>query len=466
MKSKRTKATRKITMLLAMTMLSEQLVSTGAVLYAHAEDVTSAEYTIEHGVTSSWDGGCTAEIILTNKADVDTEKWSVSFCTCDEITNLWGGQITDCQEITESYYGEGRVEVFEENKEEVLSETDNYREETEVAPLEDEVDKETEASEDVASEEKINDTEEAETDFTDVLEEKAEEEAYAVLSEEALEVDIVEFDETEVFKEIEDEAKHYYSYTVECLDYNAAIPAGGSVRIGYSANGKEHDIWEKKATIEFKKDEVEEKTIPVGGIYVGEGYTVEVVVPAYWENAYNVQLKITNISEEIIHNWAFVMETADDIVNLYNAVELSNKEGVRLIKNVGYNQDIPVGGTIEVGYTASYEKNADVPSGFALSQIETEVTTDECEVSIFITDEWGNGGLAQIAIKNNSELPIEDWMIKFDSALDIKEIWGGVIESHEGEHYFIRNAEYAQNIAVGESWTVGILFSGDMLDMC
>ena len=56
-------------------------------------------------------------------------------------------------------------------------------------------------------------------------------------------------------------------------------------------------------------------------------------------------------------------------------------------------------------------------------------------------------------------------MIEFDSALDIKEIWGGVIESHEGEHYFIRNVEYAQNILPGESWTIGILFNGEAAEI-
>ena len=125
MKTKRFKSSRKITALLSAIMLSEQLASTGAVIYAHAEDAVPAKYTIEHKVTSSWDGGCTAEIILTNNADVATENWSVTFCSSDEITNLWGGKITDCQEITESYYAEGLVEVFKEDDDAPLEANDN-----------------------------------------------------------------------------------------------------------------------------------------------------------------------------------------------------------------------------------------------------------------------------------------------------------------------------------------------------
>ena len=247
------------------------------------------------------------------------------------------------------------------------------------------------------------------------------------------------------------------------------IAAGDHITIGYNADGNNHDIWDATAEIVLKEveqvEEVEEAAVPTGGTYEGDGYSVEVRVPAHWDGAYNVQLSITNMSEETLHNWAFVMETNDSISGLYNAVELSNNDGVRLIKNAGYNQDIPAGGTVEIGYTANYDENFDVPSDFALSQIEKEVTTAECEVSLFITEEWEDGGLAEIILTNISEQPIEDWMLEFDSELDIVNIWDGVIVSHDGEHYYIRNAEYAQNIEVGESWTVGVLFSGNTADI-
>ena len=86
-------------------------------------------------------------------------------------------------------------------------------------------------------------------------------------------------------------------------------------------------------------------------------------------------------------------------------------------------------------------------------------------MSLFVTDEWEDGGMAQIILGNISDQPIEDWMLEFDSTLEITDLWGGVIESHEGEHYFIRNAEYAQNIPVGETWTVGMLFRGDAAEI-
>ncbi|MBR3515956.1 MAG: cellulose binding domain-containing protein [Lachnospiraceae bacterium] len=509
MKTRRNKVTRKITVLLSAIMLSEQLAGTGAVLYAHAEDEAVAEYTIEHNVNNSWDGGCSAEIILTNLADRETQDWKITFCTKDKITNLWGGSIVDCQEyLVEAAsveLGENEEDYTEEEEVDAESEETNDSGESEdtEATEEAEVDEEAEAdaelaevteeseatekSETVAEESEIEEAEETkdaeevqneETEVSEDSEETAEDSAEVEeaeveeatesenVADEVLEEELVEVveEETDEVEESEEDAI-YYQYTIEALDYNAIIAAGNRIAIGYNAEGDDHDIWDAKAEIVLKEveqvEELEEAAVLAGSTYEGDGYTVEVKIPAYWDGAYNVQMVITNTGAETIHNWAFVMETADVITGLYNAVELSNDNNVRLIKNVGYNQDIPVGGSVEVGYTAYYDGNFDVPGDFALSQIETEVTTMECEVSLFISDEWEDGGLAEIIIKNISELPIEDWMIEFDSTLDIKEIWGGVIESHEGEHYFIRNVEYAQNILPGENWNIGFLFSGE-----
>lgn len=96
---------------------------------------------------------------------------------------------------------------------------------------------------------------------------------------------------------------------------------------------------------------------------------MEVIVSDSWEGAYNVKLQISNTSEETIHNRGMIMKTSDMISGLYNTVELSEKDGTYLLKNAGYNQDIPAGGSVEVGYTAFYEGDFDVPKEFALSHI-------------------------------------------------------------------------------------------------
>ena len=116
MKTKQSKVTRRITMALSAIMLSEQLAGTGAVLYSHAEDEIKTEYKIEHSVNSSWDGGCNANIILTNLADRDTQDWSITFCTEDKIESIWGGTITECLEINKAEELEEAEEIKEDEE--------------------------------------------------------------------------------------------------------------------------------------------------------------------------------------------------------------------------------------------------------------------------------------------------------------------------------------------------------------
>lgn len=368
-----TKENHIIAALLAVVILIEQIVAISPMHYVNAQGDTEVEYSIDHKVNSSWNGGCNAEIIMKNISNAGTKDWSISFSTYDDITDIWGGKITECMEISDE-----------------------------------------------------NDT----TRF-----------------------------------------QSYYRYTVKAENYTASIASGAQVNIGYNAIGDIHDIWDTEAELVFDDTEAGpglnggNDAAPVGGTYIGEGYTVDVVVADAWEGAYNVKLKINNTSEEKIHNWGFVMKTSDKISGLYNAVELSDNDGVRLIKNAGYNQDIAVGGCVEVGYTAFYETGADVPQEFALSHIKKEVDSAECEVSLFVTDEWEEGGMAQIIIENTSDQVIEDWILEFDSDMDMAGIWGGVIESHNDEHYFIRNADYAQNIPAEETQVVGILFNGIATDI-
>ena len=102
MKAKRTKVTRKFTAAMSALMIAGQFASTGAI-YAHAENASGVDYSVEQNVTSSWYGGCCAEIVLTNLSDSETENWKISFSSTDKISNLWNGTITACVETGDSY---------------------------------------------------------------------------------------------------------------------------------------------------------------------------------------------------------------------------------------------------------------------------------------------------------------------------------------------------------------------------
>ncbi|MDE6014493.1 MAG: VWA domain-containing protein [Acetatifactor sp.] len=51
---------------------------------------------------------------------------------------------------------------------------------------------------------------------------------------------------------------------------------------------------------------------------------------------------------------------------------------------------------------------------------------------------------------------MEDWVLEFDFDREITEIWNGVIEEHEGNHYVVRNATYNSTIVPGGSVFFGM----------
>ena len=209
-------------------------------------------------------------------------------------------------------------------------------------------------------------------------------------------------------------------------------------------------------------EEVVAVTEPEDVHYEGEGFRVDFVIQSSWENHYNAVITVTNTSDETLHNWGLSFESTDSVSGLYNATEPDGESEIRLFKNAGWNQDIPAGGTVFFGYTASYEGNPDVPREFSIASVEKVVSSERYEVSCVLYEEWESGGLVQLIIENISDTTIEDWRIEFDSAMNISEIWDGVIISHEGQHYQLQNADYAQNIAPGESHIVSMIIEGEL----
>lgn len=158
-------------------------------------------------------------------------------------------------------------------------------------------------------------------------------------------------------------------------------------------------------------------------------------------------------------DWGILFETQDSIRDLYNAEILSDEDGRYLLRNKVYNQDIPVGGSVFFGYTASYTETADVPEEYAVSSIEKAVESDSFTVSCLVSDEWESGAIVQLMIENTSEKTIEDWILEFDSQMQIEKLWNADLVSYEAGHYVLRNVSYAQNIPAGEMAVVGMHLS-------
>lgn len=59
-------------------------------------------------------------------------------------------------------------------------------------------------------------------------------------------------------------------------------------------------------------------------------------------------------------------------------------------------------------------------------------------------------------IKNNSDYPITDCLLKFTCDSMINSLWNGALESCSGNTYIIRNAGYNYVIAPHDSVRIGV----------
>ena len=76
-----------------------------------------------------------------------------------------------------------------------------------------------------------------------------------------------------------------------------------------------------------------------------------------------------------------------------------------------------------------------------------------------LDSDWGSGFTARVLLTNRTEETLEDWTLDFDFDREITNIWNGVIESHEGNHYVIKNAGHNANIDAGQAVSFG--FNGE-----
>ena len=186
-------------------------------------------------------------------------------------------------------------------------------------------------------------------------------------------------------------------------------------------------------------------------VYTGEGYSAEMNVEATWDNGYNATVTITNTGDDSIEDWCIAFPFEGQIVNLWNAVITETYDDYIVVKNAGWNQDIPAGASVSFGFTAG-ESFASYPEYYTLLGYEVKLSDADYEVSYSVIDDWGTGFKSEVVITNKQLEPLEDWRINFNFGDNIiSKIWDAVILSSDGGRYNIGCADYNQNIAPEQS---------------
>lgn len=193
-----------------------------------------------------------------------------------------------------------------------------------------------------------------------------------------------------------------------------------------------------------------------------DAYAVTFSLNNYWQDGYMANIIIDNKSEEDMEGWFLKFLLADDITNIWNASIEQGDEGVLTIKNIGWNQNIPAGGSVTFGFNASSAFNG-FPETYTLlwsGSEKAEIPTEDYAIDYLADSEWEDGFSGRILITNNTDYIIAGWRLSFDFARDINCIWCAEIDSIEDGRYTVKNAGYNANIAPGQTISFGFKGSG------
>ncbi len=193
-------------------------------------------------------------------------------------------------------------------------------------------------------------------------------------------------------------------------------------------------------------------------VYSNENYIVKMTLRDAWNDGYNIDMTIDNISDEDIDSWALEMKFNGTISNIWGASIKNRDESRYLIKHLEWNQDIKSGKDVTLGFTGSGNFDG-FPSSIQLVGKTFPANNDDYSVMYRLESEWDDGFTSSIVIYNNSNSTIEDWLLEFDYDRTITEIWNGEIISHNDGHYIIKNAGYNSNINKDDNIIIG--FNGN-----
>lgn len=176
-----------------------------------------------------------------------------------------------------------------------------------------------------------------------------------------------------------------------------------------------------------------------------------------WEGGYTAEITVRNTSNAPIENWHVSFSNPwndSQIKQIWNARVLKNTQGETVFKNEGWNQDIAVGESVVFGFTAA-ENFVGFPELCELPVSKRTVPEGDYKVTCEVRDVWDTGYSGNLHILNSTERTIEDWQLSFEMSCDIDDLWNGRIVSRESDRFLVKNNTYNQNIAPGETLTIG-----------
>jgi hypothetical protein len=316
----------------------------------------SDSYKIEYEIASSWSDGFNANLTITNKGKEKIKDWSLQFESDIQITNMWNGtwksqdkkysidnagwnKSIDCnQSVTIGFSGTEMGELSNvslvcdtsTSKEYVYS-TKNY---------------------DVNY--KIESSWEKESQIQVKIKNKTDKPIHNwglkyILNDKIHDI----YNANDISQE--------NAHLLKNVEWNQDIPANGEVVFGYTQG------YDEKINIpeEFELVSVESITNEAD-------YAIDIVTNEQWEKEANISLVITNNSQNIIEDWKLNFNCNFNILDIWSAELVFQKDGTVELKNPDYAQNIKPGDNCIIGMHINDNKEALKIENVVLTQCKPE----------------------------------------------------------------------------------------------
>lgn len=192
--------------------------------------------------------------------------------------------------------------------------------------------------------------------------------------------------------------------------------------------------------------------------YSGDGYEVSYSVKGSWDGNRNIEVALTNTGSEPLLNWALKYDAHGEIGGLWNGSVYDSDSTKYIVKNAGYNYEIPPEQTVTFGYTLTGE-DLEFPETIELCSQRTERPSDGYNVTMNVTDDWDTGFSGTITVENLGDSALEAWRLSFDTNFVITDLWNAQIVDSEENHYTVANDITTTPIGVGENKVFGFTAS-------
>lgn len=179
-----------------------------------------------------------------------------------------------------------------------------------------------------------------------------------------------------------------------------------------------------------------------------------------WSNYLIGEITVKNVSEETLKSWSIQYDYKGKVITLWDATLRSQADGVFVVSAPKWKKNLKAGEEKSFKFIAKIAdaKEVPVPENVVLLSNEKADAAGICyEVSLMRNSEWSKGYVGTIQVKNTGDVLIDEWTLEFDYEDEITSVWGGKIESHEGNHYVITNAGYNSEINPNGAIVLGFM---------